>query len=166
MIQPGFSSVVIGSAAHTGQISFRRRRRSRRPLRRHAAKRRRGSAGIALTGGLANAGKLLTLSSGGTVTQGAPIVAGSLLLHGTQPKSNFQLSDPLNAVGRFSAHFDTSKAAGDPKFGDVNFVNSGDLDFSRAGRHRFRCRPPTCRWRSAPTMPWSPATCSRKPATT
>ena len=131
IIQPGFSSVVIGSATHTGLITVAAGAdlagRYDITLQNGGA----GSAGIAFPGSFANAGKLLTLSSGGTVTQtqDGPIVAGSLLLHGTQPQSNFQLTNPLNAVGTFSVRFDAPKGAADPNFGDVNFANSGDLAF-------------------------------------
>ena len=40
------------------------------------------SAAIALPNGLSNPGRLTVLSSGVAVTQGGPIVSGSLLLHG------------------------------------------------------------------------------------
>jgi filamentous hemagglutinin family protein len=131
VIQPSTLSVVIGSATHTGPITVAAGAdlagRYNLTLQNGGS----ASAGIALAGGFANAGKLLTLSSGGTVTQGGPIVAGSLLLHGTQPESNFQLTDALNAVGTFSARFDAPKGGGNPNFGDVNFVNSGDLTFGK-----------------------------------
>lgn len=128
VIQPGFAGVVIGSATHTGLIAVAAGAdlfgRNDITLQNGGA----GSAGITLAGGVVNAGKMLTLSSGGAVTQGGPIVAGSLLLNGTQPESSFQLTDPLNAVGHFSARFDTLKSVVSPNFGEVNFVNRGDLD--------------------------------------
>ena len=126
VIQPGFSSVVIGSAAHTGAISVAPAAdlAGRYDLTLQNAGP--GSAGIAFLGSFANAGKQLTLSSGGTVTQVGPINAGSLLLHGTQPESNFQLANSGNTVGVFSARSDAPKGAG-PNAGNVNFAASGDL---------------------------------------
>ncbi|MET0983654.1 MAG: filamentous hemagglutinin N-terminal domain-containing protein [Telluria sp.] len=124
-IQPGFARVTIGSAGHTGPITASGGApfagRYALTLQNGGA----GSQGIALPEGLSNPGQPTLLSSGGAVTQGGPINSASLLLHGTQPGSRFLLTNPANAVGRFSAHFEQLPAAG---AGTVNFVNSGDLD--------------------------------------
>ncbi|MDQ3059956.1 MAG: filamentous hemagglutinin N-terminal domain-containing protein [Pseudomonadota bacterium] len=127
VIQPGFSSVVVGSASHTGLITAQ----GGAPvnglyditLQNGGA----GSSGIVLANGLSNPGKLVTLSSGGTVSQDGAIAAGSLLLHGSQAQSNFQLINPANSAGTFSAQFDVPEDASNPNYGDVNFVNSGAL---------------------------------------
>ncbi|WP_198026758.1 two-partner secretion domain-containing protein [Polaromonas glacialis] len=127
VIQPGFSSVVIGSAAHTGLITAQ----GGAPvnglyditLQNGGA----GSSGIVLANGLSNPGRLVALSSGGTVSQGGAVAAGSLLLHGTQPQSNFQLTNAANSAGTLAAQFDAPKDASSPAYGDVNFVSSGAL---------------------------------------
>ncbi|HEX8611312.1 MAG TPA: MBG domain-containing protein, partial [Telluria sp.] len=130
VIQPRFAALVVGSATHTGRIGV-----SAGSFPGAAITLQNGgpgSLGIALEGGLSNPGGALTLSSGGAVTQGGPIVADSLLLHGARPESNFQLDNALNAVGRLSARFDLPATTGGSAAGDVNFVNSGDLTFGRA----------------------------------
>ena len=127
VIQPGFSSVVVGSAAHTGLITVQ----GGAPvnglyditLQNGGA----GSSGIVMANGLSNPGKLVTLSSGGAVSQGGAMVAGGVLLHGTQPQSNFQLTNAANSAGTLAAQFDVPKDASSPAYGDVNFVNSGAL---------------------------------------
>jgi len=145
MIGARVSRVIIGSASHTGPITAHAGAtlsgRYDLTLQNGGA----GSVGIVLAGGLGNPGRMLTLSSGGTVSQNGPISVGSLLLHGTQPESNFQLADPLNAVGRFSAQFALPSAVGNPNFGDVNVVSAGDLEigpltgigFDAAGNRTF-----------------------------
>jgi filamentous hemagglutinin family protein len=125
-ILPGARGVVIGSAAHSGAITTS----LSAPLsglydltlQNGAA----GSGGISLLGGLSNPGAMLTLSSGATVSQTGPLVVGRLLLHGTQPQSNFQLINAGNAVGTVSALFLQPKGAG-ASDGDVNFYTGGDL---------------------------------------
>ncbi len=127
VIQPGFSSVVIGGAAHTGLITAQ----GGAPVNGfYDITLQNGGAvslGIVLANGLSNPGRLVALSSGGTVSQGGAVAAGSLLLHGTQPQSNFQLTNPANTVGRLSARFEVAKALANANNGDVNFVNSGAL---------------------------------------
>ena len=125
-IRPGLSTLVVGSARHTGAIGVT----ATGPfgfdydltLQNGGA----GSGGITLYQGLDIGGRLLTLSSGGNVIQAAPISAASLLVHGTQPLSSFQLANPGNAITRFSSHFDVRKGPASTD-GDVNLVTSGNL---------------------------------------
>jgi hypothetical protein len=127
VIQPGFSAVVIGSAGHAGRITAFNGApfgsSNDITLQNGGA----GSAGIVLDSGLSAAGRLVTLSSGGVVTQGGPIKAASLLLHGTQPESRFFLLDGGNAVGRVSAQFDLPRNTAVAGAGDTDFFTAGDL---------------------------------------
>jgi filamentous hemagglutinin family protein len=126
-VLPGSAGVVIGSASHTGNIGYGSggvfSGNYDLSLQNGGA----GSGGISIYTGLSIPGRMLTLSTGGAVTQGAEIVAGRLLLHGTQPQSNFQLTNAGNSVGRLSAQFDVPKGAAATD-GDVNFTNSGALE--------------------------------------
>ncbi len=126
-IQAGVPAVIVGANAHSGAINVL----ASGPLggsydltlQNSGA----ASGGINLYNGLAIPGRMLTLSTGGRVTQGAAIVAGRLLLHGTAPQSSFELANTGNAVGRVSARFEVLKgtAATD---GDVNFASGGNLE--------------------------------------
>ncbi len=126
-IGAGTPTVIVGSAAQTGAINVL----ASAPLgggydltlQNDGA----GNGGINLYNGLSIPGRMLTLSSGGSVTQGAAIVAGRLLLHGTQAQSSFQLANPANAVGRFSSRFEVLKGTA-PTDGDVNFASAGNLE--------------------------------------
>ncbi len=121
------AAVIVGANAHSGAINVQ----TTAPLggsydltlQNSGA----ASGGINLYNGLAIPGRMLTLSSGGPVTQGAAIVAGRLLLHGTAPQSSFELADTGNAVGRMSARFEVLKGTA-PTDGDVNFASSGNLE--------------------------------------
>lgn len=124
-IRNGTAGIVIGDAGHTGPIlaNLGITWQDNLTLQNGGA----GSAGITIAAPLNDPGNLVTLSSGGTVSQTAPITAGSLLVHGTQPQSNFQLTNAANNVGVFAARFETPKDTSNPNFGDVNYVNSGAL---------------------------------------
>jgi hypothetical protein len=124
-IRNGTAGIVVGDASHTGPIvaNLGITWQDNLTLQNGGA----GSAGITISAPLNDPGNLVTLSSGGTVTQTAPITAGSLLVHGTQPQSNFQLTNAANSVGVFAARFETPKDTSNPNFGDVNYVNSGAL---------------------------------------
>ena len=116
-IQDGTAGIVIGSDTHTGRISVLT------PVSFNANLTLQngggGSQGIAIDAALSNPGNLVTLSSGGPVTQQAPIAAGSLLLQGTSTGSNFALTNTANSVAQF--------AADSPLGGQVQFENSGAL---------------------------------------
>jgi filamentous hemagglutinin family protein len=127
VIEPGFSAVVIGSAAHAGRITAFNRAPFGGGNDITLQNGGTGSAGIVLERGLSAAGRLVTLSSGGVVTQGGPITAASLLLHGMQPESRFPLVDGANAVGRVSAHFDLPRNTAVTGAGDTDFFTTGDL---------------------------------------
>ncbi|HWS14194.1 MAG TPA: MBG domain-containing protein, partial [Rhodocyclaceae bacterium] len=124
-IQDGSAGIVIGGSTHVGQIlvSLDFPWLDNLTLQNGGA----GSAGISIGAAIGNPGNLVTLSSGGRVAQAAPIAAASLLLHGTQPESSFQLDLPGNSVGTLAARFELPKSLADPSFGDVNFVNAGAL---------------------------------------
>lgn len=124
-IQDGTAGIVIGSSTHTGAISYALPYtwRDNLTLQNGGA----GSAGINIASALNNPGNLITLSSGGTVTQTAPITAANLLLHGTQSQSNFQLTNASNNVGQFVSRFEVAKDLEDLNFGDVNYVNRAAL---------------------------------------
>jgi filamentous hemagglutinin family protein len=66
-----------------------------------------GSAGIDINAALSTGTRTLTLASAGTVTQSAPLTAGSLLLRGAG--GDFQLASQANDVGTFAA--DTGRVA-------------------------------------------------------
>lgn len=123
-VQPGFAAVVVGSAGHVGPINVAPGAdalgRNDLTLQNGGP----GSAGIALAGGLANAGRQLVLSSAGPVTQGGPLVAASLLLHGAGPAASFRLADPGNSVGRLGMRYQQTAGGA----GGVSFAASGDLD--------------------------------------
>lgn len=125
-IQGGTPAVIVGSAAQTGAINVL----ANAPLGGSyflTLQNGAGSGGINLYNGLSIPGRMLTLSSGGSVNQGAAIVAGRLLLHGTQPQSSFQLTNTGNAVSRVSTRFDVLKGTA-PTNGDVNFFSAGNLE--------------------------------------
>jgi hypothetical protein len=124
-IQDGTAGIVIGSSTHTGPISVDLAFpwTDNLTLQNGGA----GSAGMAINVPISNPGNQVTLASGGSVAQAAPISAARLLLHGTQPEANFQLGLAGNSVGTLAAIFDVPKSAADPAFGDVNFVNGGPL---------------------------------------
>ncbi|MBC7783517.1 MAG: MBG-2 domain-containing protein [Burkholderiales bacterium] len=132
-IRDGSAGIVIGSATHTGPISANLAFNWQDELTLQNAGA--GSAGITINSPITNPSNLVTLSSGGPVTQSsaAPITADSLLLHGTQPQSNFQLGNTGNNVETFASKFEVPKGLPDPggSFGDVNYVNSGALAIGR-----------------------------------
>jgi hypothetical protein len=113
------STLVIGGSSQTGGIrvggptSFG----SNATLQAAGA----GSSGITLAGPVSNPGRVVTLSSGGPVTQTAAgtLTAGGLLLQGTATGSNFTLANAGNAVPTF--------AVDSPFGGNVDFVNSAAL---------------------------------------
>ncbi|MDB5906635.1 MAG: hypothetical protein JWP34_749, partial [Massilia sp.] len=119
------ANVVVGSKEHTATITFDDPEPflGKLTLQNDGA----GSEGIALASNMNVQGQV-TLSTGGTV-EGAEsaINAASLLLRGTQPESNFQLTNPGNRVAMFAARFDTSKGLTSPAYGDVNYANNGAL---------------------------------------
>jgi hypothetical protein len=121
-LQDGFSTIVFGSSAHIGPISVVGPVSLPDPvtLQNGGA----ASAGIAIASPLAAPGNLLTLSSGGAVTQTAPITAAGLLLHGTQPQASFELAAPGNQIGTLATRFDALPGAGNPAFGDIAVVGS------------------------------------------
>ena len=116
-IQDGTAAIVIGSNTHTGPISVLTAYtfRDNVTLQNAGA----GSQGIALEAALSSPGNLITLASGGPVTQTAPIAASGLLLQGTGASSNFTLTNTANSVAQF--------AANSPLGGRVQFENSGAL---------------------------------------
>ena len=126
-INAAVPTVTVGSAAQTGAINVLATAplggNYNLSLQNDGA----GSGGINLYNGLAIPGRMLTLSSGGTVNQGAAIVAGRLMLHGSRPQSSFQLVNTGNAVGRVSSFFDVLKGTA-PTDGDVNFYSTGNLE--------------------------------------
>ena len=126
-IAPGTAGVVIGSDVHSGAIGLTANSALSGLYDLTLQNGGAGSGGINLYNGLSIPGRMLTLSTGGSVTQGAAIVAGRLLLHGTQPQSSFQLTNTGNAVSRVSAHFDVLKGTA-PTDGDVNFYSTSNLE--------------------------------------
>ncbi|WP_426101180.1 MBG domain-containing protein [Massilia sp. TSP1-1-2] len=126
-IAAGTPTVIVGSAAQSGAIHVQTNAALGGTYDLTLQTDGAGSGGISLYNGLSIPGRMLTLSSGGSVNQGAAIVAGRLLLHGTQAQSSFQLMDAGNAIGRFSARFEVVKGAA-PTDGDVNLASSGNLD--------------------------------------
>jgi filamentous hemagglutinin family protein len=122
-IAPSASTLVVGSGTHTGSITLTEGFTSNRPLTLQNGGS--NSNGIQLNGALNLGANTLLLSSGGTVTQTAPISASRLLLHGTQSRSNFDLRNSANTVSEFSALFDKAKES--DAFGNVGFETSGPL---------------------------------------
>lgn len=129
--QHGPARVVVGSIDHKGAIHFEDGRdfTGDLTLQNGGA----GSKGITLLQGTNVSGQL-TLSSGGNVTVDGSansdiwgITASSLLLHGTQPESNFQLAAIPNQVGSFSALLNNRPGTASTAGGDVNFRNRGPL---------------------------------------
>ncbi|MDB5919014.1 MAG: hemagglutinin, partial [Massilia sp.] len=120
----GVSNAVIGSKEQTGAIVFNDPAPflGNLTLQNGGA----GSQGIVLASNV-NAGRL-TLSTGGSVNASEiAINADSLLLHGTQPESSFQLTNGGNRVAALGISFDTPKSQSSPAYGDVNFTNNGGL---------------------------------------
>ena len=124
--------LVIGSAEHTGLITWNQATpwRGNLTLQNDGA----GSAGILLASALDVAGTL-ALSSGGAVrSNGAPMSAGSLLLHGARPESGFQLSfqsgQAGNRFGSVAAVFDAPKSLASSAHGDVDLAVDGALLFA------------------------------------
>jgi filamentous hemagglutinin family protein len=122
-IAPGAGTLLIGSGTHTGSIALAEGFTSNRPLTLQNGGS--GSEGIQLNGALNLGANTLLLSSGGPVTQTAPISASRLLLHGTQRRSNFELRNSSNSVSEFSALFDKAKES--EAFGNVSFETGGPL---------------------------------------
>ena len=116
------------------------------------------SQGIAIDGTLSNPGNLVTLSSGGPVTQQAAIDAGSLLLHGTSAGSNFELNNEANLVSRFDAD--------SPLGGKVQFRNSGALTVGAITGTGFQVRRSIRRPRSTRPTPCPSITFSSEPPVT
>lgn len=116
-ISPSAAALVIGGSTHDGRIRLGAPTTFANPLTLQNGGS--DSAGIRLDFALANAGRAVTLSSGGPVTQAAPIAAASLLLHGTDAGSSFTLTNPANAVAQFDAD--------SPLGGQVSFENGTAL---------------------------------------
>ena len=121
----GVSNVVIGSKEQTGAISFN----DPTPFLGNLVLQNDGpgSLGIVLASNINVSGQL-TLSTGGSVNApAAAISAHTLLLHGAQPESTFQLTNPGNSVVALGVKFDTPKSLASPAFGDVTYMNNGAL---------------------------------------
>ncbi|HMV53192.1 MAG TPA: filamentous hemagglutinin N-terminal domain-containing protein, partial [Rhodocyclaceae bacterium] len=112
-IQPGFASIVLGSNTHSGSITVDAAASFADPL---TLQNDGGAGGVAINAVLNNGARNLTLSSGGAITQAAPITAGGLLVRGV-PSSAATLNNAGNAVGTLSV---------DPP-ASFSFVNSGAL---------------------------------------
>ncbi|MBK8337862.1 MAG: hypothetical protein IPL03_15445 [Sterolibacteriaceae bacterium] len=112
-LQPGFSSIVVGSDAHAGAITVASAATFADPL---TLQNDGGAGGIAINAALSNGPRNLTLSSGGAISQSAPITAAGLLVRGA-PTSVVTLNNAANAVGTLSV---------DPP-ASFSFVNSGPL---------------------------------------
>jgi filamentous hemagglutinin family protein len=112
-LQPGFSSIVVGSNTHAGAITLASAATFADPL---TLQNDGGAGGIAINAALSNGARNLTLSSGGAIGQTAPITAAGLLVRGATT-SAVALNNPVNAVGTLSV---------DPP-ASFSFVNSGPL---------------------------------------
>ena len=120
----GAANVVIGSREQTGAIVFNDPTPflGKLTLQNGGA----GSQGILLASNV-NAGSLTLSTGGGVNAAGSAIGAGSLLLHGTQPESNFVLTNGGNQVAALGIKFDTPKSLVSPAYGDVTFSTNGAL---------------------------------------
>jgi filamentous hemagglutinin family protein len=119
------ANVVVGSAEHTGQMTFLDPTRflGNLTLQNGGA----GSEGIRLGSNLTASG-MVTLSSGGAVSApGTAIDSAGLLLHGSQPEASFVLESAGNSVGRLAAWFDRPASTVRPEYGDISFRNNGAL---------------------------------------
>ena len=131
-IQSGAAGIVIGGNTHTGEIVVGLAFAWQHPLTLQNGGA--GSQGIAIDSALANPGRSITLSSGGAVTQaaGASISGGSLLLHGTQATSTFDLSNPANNVAQLASRFEVAADPTRPDRSSVAYVNRTQLTIGPA----------------------------------
>ncbi len=122
-VAPGVGRLVIGSSSHTGAITVGNfwNLPTGVTLQNSGA----GSQGIQINAPIS--GQSLALVSGGTVTQSAPLNIDNLLLHGTTPQANFQLTNANNSIDRVAMAFDTTKSTANPNFGDVSVINQGSI---------------------------------------
>lgn len=122
-IAPGVGRLVIGSGSHTGAVTVVNAWTL--PTGVTLQNSGEGSQGIQINAPVS--GRSLSLVSGGTVTQSAPLNVDNLLLHGTTSQSNFQLTNAGNSIDRVGMVFDTTKSTANPNFGDVNIINQGPI---------------------------------------
>jgi filamentous hemagglutinin family protein len=109
------AALVIGGSSQTGAINVGAATSFPVPVTLQTAGA--GSSGIDLSGAVT--GPTVTLSSGGPVTQAAPLTASALLLNGTSSGSDFALGSAANTVSRLGID--------SPLGGGAVFVNSGAL---------------------------------------